>query len=250
MTLSIFRLVIIAWVGVAAVAFIVLLRVRAPYGRHTQSGWGPTIDHRLGWFLMELPALLVFAWFVLSGSNPMSIATWIFFAAWQIHYVHRTLVFPFRMAPGSKRMPLAIVGSAIFFNSVNGFLNGYFLGSLGPTYELAWISDWRFVVGATLFVVGLVINLQSDSILLRLRRSGRYEIPRGALFNLVSCPNYLGEIVEWIGFALMTWSPAAAAFALWTAANLIPRALSNHRWYHERFSEYPSGRRALIPYLV
>ena len=101
-----------------------------------------------------------------------------------------------------------------------------------------------------MFVAGFVINLHSDTVLLRLRRSGRYEMPQDGLFRFVSCPNYLGEIIEWTGFAVMTWSPAAAAFALWTAANLVPRALSNHRWYKERFEDYPATRAALIPGLL
>ena len=66
----------------------------------------------------------------------------------------------------------------------------------------------------------------------------------------MSCPNYLGEIVEWIGWAILTWSLAGASFAVWTAANLAPRALSNHRWYREQFTDYPPARRALIPFVL
>ena len=39
----------------------------------------------------------------------------------------------------------------------------------------------------------------------------------------------------------------ALAFALWTAANLIPRALWRHRWYRRTFPDYPPSRRAVIP---
>lgn len=40
---------------------------------------------------------------------------------------------------------------------------------------------------------------------------------------------------------------SALAFALWTAANLIPRALWRHRWYRQTFPDYPPSRRAVIP---
>jgi 3-oxo-5-alpha-steroid 4-dehydrogenase 1 len=63
----------------------------------------------------------------------------------------------------------------------------------------------------------------------------------------VSCPNHLGEIVQWFGFALMAWNLPALSFAVWTAANLIPRAVVHHRWYRAHFSEYPAGRRAVVP---
>ena len=69
-------------------------------------------------------------------------------------------------------------------------------------------------------------------------------------FEWVSCPNYLGEMTEWAGWALATWSLPGLAFAAYTAANLAPRALAHHDWYRERFPDYPPRRRALIPYLL
>ena len=43
-------------------------------------------------------------------------------------------------------------------------------------------------------------------------------------------PNHFGEIVEWIGFAILSWSLPAFAFAIWTMANLVPRSLNHHQW--------------------
>ena len=77
--------------------------------------------------------------------------------------------------------------------------------------------------------------------------SGGYGIPHGGLYRWVSCPNYLGEMVIWVGWAIVTWSLAGLAFALWTVANLAPRAWSHHRWYQERFEDYPTERKALLP---
>jgi len=76
-----------------------------------------------------------------------------------------------------------------------------------------------------------------------------YKIPHGGLYRFVSAPNYFGELVEWSGFALAAWSPAALVFVVWTAANLAPRAWANHRWYRRTFADYPTGRRALVPFL-
>jgi protein-S-isoprenylcysteine O-methyltransferase Ste14 len=67
------------------------------------------------------------------------------------------------------------------------------------------------------------------------------------LYRWISCPNYLGEIVEWSGWALATWSLPGLAFAVWTAANLAPRAHSHHLWYREHFEDYPPQRKALLP---
>ncbi|XP_059298253.1 steroid 5-alpha-reductase DET2 isoform X2 [Lycium ferocissimum] len=98
---------------------------------------------------------------------------------------------------------------------------------------------------------GMVVNVWADGVLLGLKSEGvGYKIPRSGLFEYVSSPNYLGEIVEWLGWALMTWSWAGLAFFVYTCANLVPRAVSNHKWYLEKFGEdYPKNRKAVFPFL-
>ena len=141
---------------------------------------------------------------------------------------------------------------ALVFNVVNGYLNGRYLFALGPERNSGWLVDPRFLVGLSLFGGGMLLNLWADQRLRSLRAPGEtgYQIPQGGAFRLVSCPNYLGEIVEWIGWAILTWSPAGLAFAVWTAANLVPRALSHHRWYQRTFPDYPAERRAVAPGLL
>jgi protein-S-isoprenylcysteine O-methyltransferase Ste14 len=235
----------------AAATAVALLFTTAPYGRFLRDGWGPTLPSTAGWMLMELPAVLTIAVCFLLGdrtSNPLAI---VFLGLWELHYVYRTLVFPFRRRGGRRPMPLGVVLLAVLFNVWNGYLNGRWLFALGPPRGVEWFGDPRFIVGAAMFLIGLGINFHSDNILLKLRAPGetRYEIPRGGLFRFVSAPNYLGELLEWTGWALATWSLAGLSFAVFTAANLAPRAWSNHRWYRERFADYPEERRALIPFV-
>ena len=147
-------------------------------------------------------------------------------------------------------MPVAIFVSAIFFNLMNGFLNGYYLGNY-VTYPDTWFFTIQFILGITLFFGGMFANYKSDAMLLALRKPGEtgYKIPKGFLFDRISCPNHFGEIIEWAGFALMTWNIASFSFALWTFANLAPRSVAHHKWYKEKFKDYPPERKALIPYL-
>jgi len=79
------------------------------------------------------------------------------------------------------------------------------------------------------------------------RENQKYFIPRGGLFNYVSSPNYLGEIMEWFGFFVMTINLGTFSFFIWTFVNLVPRAISNHKWYIEKFNDYPKERKILIP---
>lgn len=224
-----------------------LLWVTAPYGRHNKPGWGPNLPNRMAWVLMELPALLVITLLVLESPVASSPQAWVPLCFWLLHYSYRSFVFPVLMKPSHNTFPVLLVLFAIAFNSLNGYNNAAALIENGtrntPLFSL------HFVIGATVFVAGFVLHVQSDHIIRSLRKPGEtaYRIPRGKMFRWVSNPHYLGEIIQWVGWALMTWSLAGVAFALFTFCNLAPRAISNHRWYQEQFADYPAERRILIP---
>lgn len=235
----------------AGVVFLVLFLVPAPYGRHVRRGWGPTIDNTAGWVLMELPAALTLPALVVWGTKEITGATLAFVLLWEVHYVQRTFIYPFQIRGEGKRMPIAILLSAVVFNLFNGYLNGRYLGHLGPEYPDGWMTDPRFVIGVLFFIGGFVINIHADRTLFRLRAPGEtgYSIPHGGLYRWVSCPNYLGELLEWFGWALATWSIPGLVFAVWTVANLVPRAWAHHRWYRTTFEDYPKDRKAVIPFV-
>jgi steroid 5-alpha reductase family enzyme len=171
------------------------------------------------------------------------------FGMWQFHYVYRTFIYPFLHRSDTRKMPLLVVGIAFVFGLVNTYLLGSHLFTRADYYGDDWLRDPRFLVGTSMFVVGLLINRQSDRVLHDLRDSEEmgYQVPEGGLYRWVSSPNYLGEIVQWFGWAIATWSLAGLAFALWTVANLAPRARSHHQWYRQKFRDYPAERRALLP---
>ena len=238
--------------GAAVPTVALLLWVSAPYGRHTRGGWGPTVPNRVGWILMELPVCVGFAGIYLLGTHRFETVPLVLLLVWQLHYFHRTFIFPFRLRAKGKRMPFAIPAIAIVFNSLNAYVNARWISHIG-TYGIEWLSDPRFVIGTLVFLTGLAINLHADTVLIHLRKPGEtgYKIPKGGLYRYITCPNYFGEILEWIGWAILTWSLAGAAFAVYTIANLAPRAFTNHRWYLEKFGdEYPKERKALVPFLL
>lgn len=242
------------WIGLAVLVFCALFFVVAPYGRHLRAGWGPLLPARLGWMVMEAPALLLVALGLALGSRPLDSYSIVLGAMFLAHYVNRTLVFPLRLPRASRPMPLSIVLSAVFFNLVNGSLQGLWLGELAPQPATLRFDEARVVLGLALFLAGAAINLQSDAILRRLRgeraATGGYGVPAGGLFRFVSCPNYFGELVEWCGYALVMAALPGFAFLAWSLANLVPRALEHHRWYRATFPDYPRERRALLPFLL
>jgi 3-oxo-5-alpha-steroid 4-dehydrogenase 1 len=231
----------------AAATVVGLVFVTAPYGRHNRPGWGPTIPARVGWIAMESVSPIVFAVVFFGGSHRAELVPLLFLAMWQVHYLQRSFVYPLLMR-GSGRMPVLIALLAAAFNLLNAYINAHWVSDLG-SYPASWVSDPRFLIGFAVFLTGHAMNLAADRTLRRLRgpvESG-YRIPYGGMYRWVSSPNYLGEIVEWCGWAVATWSLPGLAFATYTAANLMPRAIANHRWYRATFPDYPRQRRALVP---
>jgi 3-oxo-5-alpha-steroid 4-dehydrogenase 1 len=238
-------------IGLAVITFVSLFFVTAPYGRHARKGWGPEIGQRVGWVLMELPAVVLWVAIYAAGEHAWELAPLALMAMWQVHYVNRTFVFPLRIRAEGKATPISIVLTAVVFNSLNAYVNARWISELG-SYPSTWLGDPRFVIGAVLFGLGFAINQHADAVLMALRKPGEtgYKIPYGGLYRWITCPNYFGEILEWLGWAIASWSLPGLAFALYTAANLAPRALEHHRWYRRKFPDYPAERRALIPFIV
>ncbi|MFT5824010.1 MAG: 3-oxo-5-alpha-steroid 4-dehydrogenase 1 [Crocinitomix sp.] len=253
MSLETLEICAFIWLAIAIAVHITMFFVTAPFGRHTSTDWGPMVNNKLGWIIMELPSLGIMVYFLFFGTYSFQSFVWILFACWIFHYLNRTFIYPLRIKATDKKMPLFIVLNAILFNCVNAGLNGYFLAELAnpAVFGNDWISTPHFIIGATLFSVGLVINWKADNILIHLRKPGEtgYKIPKGFLFDYISSPNLFGEIMEWTGFAIMAWNLPALTFMVWTFANLVPRAKNHHDWYHSKFKEYPKERKAVFPYI-
>ena len=238
----------------AASTFLITLFISSPYGKHERDGWGPGIPMRWGWVVLELPSFAFMFLFYLKGEHKFEIAPLILFSLFQIHYFHRTFIYPFtiRVKPGA-RYRVVLLAAGMVFNAANGALNGWFLSELGThLHSSAWLSDPRFIAGLIVFAAGFALAKESDAILRDLRKPGEsgYKIPYGGGYRYVSCPNYLGEMLQWCGFALAGWSLPAIAFVAFTAANLVPKAIASHKWYKEHFADYPKERKAVIPFIV
>ena len=234
----------------APVVFVVLFFVSAPYGRFARGGWGPAVNNRFAWFVMEAPASLLVA-YIMVFEMDLSTVTLVFLIIWQLHYFHRVFIYPFSLR-GARSMPVVILLMAVLFNSINAYLIGYHFVFQGDQYELDWLASPTFIGGIILYGTGYVITKRSDAILRNLRSPGEdgYKTPHGFLYQYVSCPNYLGEIIQWGGWALLTWSIAGLVFLIWTMANLVPRAIAHHKWYGETFPDYPVQRKALVPFII
>lgn len=239
-TLQTFNLFLLVMAVIAVAVFIALFFINAGYGKFYQPKWGPAIDNHLGWFLMEVPvfvAMLVLWWFSDRRADGVRM---IFLLLFEIHYFHRSFIFP-RQLRGHSRMPLAIVLMGALFNTLNALMQGGWIFYLSPAdfYPKDWLVSLPFLAGTLLFFAGMYINIQSDSIIRNLRKPGdtAHYLPKGGMFRYVTSANYFGEFTEWVGFAILTWSWSGAVFALWTFANLAPRAARIYDLYSQEFPD-------------
>lgn len=249
--------------------------------------YGPKINARISWFLFECPNLIwswYLCWYQLNGSIISSDGTdetksfvlqirsgeiivstnALLVSLFTMHYVNRAIIYPLRMNRSSQPVPLVVILSAVAFTALNGYLQCFYLGhieKLNPlTISASGVHNLQVLVGISIFFIGMGINIYSDGVLRNLRSQNkdtnattrRYYIPKGVFFTLISCPNFAGEILEWLGFAIASnFSLPSVAFVCYTASNLVPRGIAHHEWYKNKFEEYPSERKwAVIPFIA
>lgn len=239
----------------AVVVFLCLLKVEAGYGVAYTKKWGPAVNNKLGWILMEAPVFFAMLWLWLSSDRRGDTVLVVMALLFLFHYFQRSFVFPF-LIKGKSVMPLSVILMGVTFNTLNAYMIGGWLFYVSPVDYyggMSWLMSPMFIVGCVIFFVGMAINWHSDYIIRHLRKPGDtgHYIPRGGMFRYVTSANYFGEFLEWCGFALLTFSAAGAVFALWTFANLAPRARKLHQRYEREFGdEYKKlNRKYILPYI-
>lgn len=246
--------VVLAMLALAVVVFIALQYVTAGYGMMYSRRWGPTVGNRLGWVLMEAPVFVAMVLLWVFSPHACEAAPAVMASLFLLHYFQRSFIFPL-LIKGKGRMPLAIIAMGVVFNVINAYMIGGWIFYVAPagTYPVSWLWSPQFIAGTLVFFAGMGINIQSDHIVRSLRKPGdtKHYIPRGGMYRYVASANYFGEFVEWTGYAILTWSLGGVAFAVWTFANLAPRAKSIHHRYIKEFGDEYSrlGRRYILPYI-
>ena len=249
-----FNLYLIVMSAIAVVVFVSLYFVDAGYGKFYNKKWGPAVNNKLGWVLMESPVFVAMLLLWLFSDRRGDLVRIAFLFLFELHYIQRSFVFPFRMR-GNSVMPLSIVVMGVVFNVLNALMQGGWIFYISPDdyYGRDWLTDPRFIAGFLVFIIGMYINIQSDDIIRNLRKDGdtRHYLPKQGMFRYVTSPNYFGEFVEWVGFAILTWSWAGAVFALWTFANLAPRADHIYKMYQSEFGKALDTKKVkrIIPFI-
>ncbi|KAL8279127.1 hypothetical protein RQP46_008383 [Phenoliferia psychrophenolica] len=235
--------------------------VDAPFGRFPGSS-RLVVNGNWGWLIMEIVSPISFCYALaspISSAAPfpsiptlshltatflaLPIARRVLASLFLVHYLNRSIISTFRN-PGRAPMHISVPLAAIFFNILNGSLQGFFIGGgIGTAGTSGWgLNDnaWAaplFGVGVTLWAGGFVSNIICDEILYTIKRSRptpppgatpkeRYAIPTGFLYSSpfggVSHPAYSTEWVEWTGYCLATFALAPSLFPAEVLAGAAP----------------------------
>ena len=254
MTQEIFNYLIWGMTAMAVVVFISLYFVKAGYGQFRTRQWGWSINNKVAWTLMEAPVFLVMLYIWSQADAKYHVPELILFLLFELHYFQRSFVFPWLMT-GRSKMPVAIMLMGVTFNVINGIMQGgglYWFPNPDFAEGAQYLTRWNAIMGIALFVVGLAVNWHSDHVIRHLRKPGdtNHYLPQRGMYRYVTSANYLGELMEWIGFALAAATPVAWVFPLWTAANLVPRAHAIHIKYRQEFgNEAVGNRKRIIPFI-
>ncbi|OHS95397.1 3-oxo-5-alpha-steroid 4-dehydrogenase family protein [Tritrichomonas foetus] len=242
--------------AIAVFVFSALFFIGAGYGKFQSKSflWGITIPNKIAWVLMESPAFLVFFSFWLFAPkdrkyNAQLIACFIPFAT---HYFQRSFIFPLLMK-GRGKMPILVVLMGVTFNIVNGVLQGNWIFHLSPhNYYNNLFKETHFYLGLVIFIFGMAVNIHSDHVIRTLRKPGdnNHYLPQKGFYKYVTSANYLGELIEWTGYAIVTWSYSGILFVIWTTANLVPRAFSIYNLYVKEFGSQVLLKKRIVPFIL
>ncbi|KAF3934875.1 hypothetical protein ABW19_dt0203366 [Dactylella cylindrospora] len=168
-----------------------------------------------------------------------------------LHYLKREIETVFVHRFSSATMPVfPMVRNCVYYWSLGGLFLGYFLYM--PT---KWESpDYYYYPGIAVWAFAELSNLSTHLTLRNLRRPGSKDrgIPRGYGFGLVTCPNYMFEVLGWVAVAAITgWSIPSLVFC---GAGLYIQtvwAFQKERRYRKEFGDkYKKKRWVIIPFVM
>ncbi|KAI3981225.1 hypothetical protein MKX01_041364, partial [Papaver californicum] len=173
---------------------------------------------------------------------------------WCFHYFKRIMETFFVHRFSHATSPLSnVFRNCAYYWSFGSYI-AYYVNH--PLYTP--VGDLQMKIGFGFALVCQLSNFYCHILLRNLRSpdgKGGYQIPRGFLFNLVTCANYTTEIYQWIGFNIATQTVAGYVFAAVAAFIMTNWALAKHRRLKKLFdgkegrAKYPRRWVILPPFI-
>ncbi|KAH6646732.1 3-oxo-5-alpha-steroid 4-dehydrogenase-domain-containing protein [Truncatella angustata] len=185
--------------------------------------------------------------------GPLSISQQLTFALVMLHFLKREYETAFVHKFSASTMPVwNVFRNSFFYWAVAGFLAA--LEVYAPFSPAAKAENLSIdLLGLALFFFGEIGNFSVHSYLSSLRSPGGTErvIPKGYGFELVTCPNYMFEVIAWIGVILVSRSPSIALFISIGSMYMFSWGKGKERAYRKEFGDkYKKKRYVMLPGLL
>lgn len=202
---------------------------------------GPQIGYATVFFWEYLGPLLVYPLFYLAPrllypglkAPERGTVQTLALAYWSFHYIKRLLETAFVHKFSHATMPVFNLFKNCAYYWLFAAYVAYFVNH--PLYTPP--PTQRAIIALAAAMLCQFANFRCHVILANLRPAGSkgYVIPRGFLFNFISCPNYTAEILGWVCFTVATQTAAAGLFTLVGAAQMAQWAIGKHARLRKTF---------------
>lgn len=190
------------------------------------------------------------------NTNPSSIILVLILMTLQVFRRLFECVFINQRSSSTMNITHYIVGFAHYFCAGSGYVceaPGFVSGSgSSSTFTMSSIpiSSWIF---SLIFTVAWCYQLETHKIFAQLKISNpnNHSMPEGSLFNYVSCPHYMCEIIIYTCLMLILGPEHRTGVMVWAwvTINQVIAATMSHKWYLTKFEDYPKNRKAIIPFV-
>ncbi|OIW27284.1 hypothetical protein CONLIGDRAFT_645568 [Coniochaeta ligniaria NRRL 30616] len=197
------------------------------------------------------------AWWPYTYKNeteaPLTKVQWLVFVLFQLHFIKRELETMFLHKFSANTMPaFNIFRNSFFYWFFAGLVAAYDVyapGSLSARTELGLLD----YAGFALWFNGEVCNYLVHKHLAGLRKPGGTEkgIPRCIGSHLVTCPNYMFEIIAWVGVIMISRSWAVVLFILIGTSYMADWSKGKERALRQAFPDrYKPKKYTMLPGLI
>lgn len=191
--------------------------------------------------------------YLYSNAGSMSSTQWLSFYMIMLHFLKREYETLFVHKFSANTMPIKnIFKNSFFYWAVSGALCAYCLyhpRSLAAAADVPAMD----LLGLVVYLFGELSNATVHRYLASLRSAGGTErkIPVGHGFQLVTCPNYMFEIIAWLGMVVTSRDWSVALFITIGAAQMFAWGKAKERAYRKEFGDsYKKKRYVILPGLL
>ena len=167
-------------------------------------------------------------------------------AMWVIHYVKRILETIYVHEFGDMTMPIRNI-----FKNCTYYYGFAIVVAINVNFFARTNCTILTIIGLVGMIASIISNGYCHIILKRLRTPGSQEwkIPKGFLFEYITCPNYFCEIMTWVFFNVMTAFPLMGiAFNICGCYQMWEWAAQRRQKYLKMFPDY-KVRWTLLPFI-